>query len=249
MFEQADGHRGRHQRVPGRRGPDRLDEQRRPAVLQQEPGRPRAQRSVDVFVQVEGGDDDHSHRVGNPRPGQDPGSLQAVQLGHPDVQQAHVGPEPPCLLDRLGAVRGGRHDLHVLLGIQNHLKTGPHQLLVVRDEHPNRHPMDSASWGRDIDLSGDAPIYQPGSEPIRHDASTRGGLPHERCAGDQPRTRSRIVLNEASSRGPITSRLVTGLLRHSSRRSRIRPTGPTREMPSASSSGIALNASSLRPAR
>src|SRR3712207_9423674 len=48
-------------------------------------------------------------------------------------------------------------------------------------------------------------------------------------------TRSRMVVSDSSSRGPMTRRDVTGEARHSSSRSLIRPGGPTSEMPSARS--------------
>jgi hypothetical protein len=45
-----------------------------------------------VFVQVEGGDDDHRERVVDAGPGELAGGLDAVHVGHPDVEQAHVRP-------------------------------------------------------------------------------------------------------------------------------------------------------------
>ena len=91
MAEQPQRHLRRDQGVAARRGPDRLDEQRRAGVLEQEPAGPVHQRGVDVLVEVEGGDDDDAERVGSVGPGQEAGCLEAVELGHADVEEADVG--------------------------------------------------------------------------------------------------------------------------------------------------------------
>jgi hypothetical protein len=45
-----------------------------------------AQRGVDVLVEVEGGEDENAGLAGEP-----PSHLEAVDPGHPDVHQHHVG--------------------------------------------------------------------------------------------------------------------------------------------------------------
>jgi hypothetical protein len=47
---------------------------------------------VHVLVEVEGGDHHDRERLDGVGPGEPPGGLDAVHVGHPDVEQAHVGP-------------------------------------------------------------------------------------------------------------------------------------------------------------
>ena len=62
-----------------------------PASLSRKPAGAGPQRGVDVLVEVEGGDDDDGERVGDARPGEEAGGLDAVEHRHADVEQAHVG--------------------------------------------------------------------------------------------------------------------------------------------------------------
>src|SRR5580700_11895610 len=50
---------------------------------------PRTQRLEDVFVQVEGGQDEHPGRAGGPCPGDQAGCLDPVHDRHPDVHEDH----------------------------------------------------------------------------------------------------------------------------------------------------------------
>ena len=83
-----------------------LDEQLRPGVLEQKASGAGPERAVDVLVEVEGRDHHHRHRVRDAPPGEELGHLDAVEPGHPDVDQAHVGAEPTRQLDRSVAVGG-----------------------------------------------------------------------------------------------------------------------------------------------
>ena len=62
-----------------------------PASLSRNPRAPALQRAVHVLVEVERRDHDDRERVGDVRSGQPSRGLDAVHLGHPDVEQAHVG--------------------------------------------------------------------------------------------------------------------------------------------------------------
>jgi hypothetical protein len=70
---------------------DRLDEQLRSGVLEEEPLGACSQSTRDVGVGVEGRDDDHGERVLDVGSGEDAGGLYAVEVRHPDVEEAHVG--------------------------------------------------------------------------------------------------------------------------------------------------------------
>src|SRR3954452_7523462 len=110
-----------------------------PASLSRKPRAPRLERAVHVLVEVERGDDHHRERIFDARPGQRAGRAQPVKLGHPDVQQAHIGLQLPGQRYRLPTVARLGHDLDVGLSIQDHAQPGADELLVVGDEHADGH--------------------------------------------------------------------------------------------------------------
>ena len=63
----------------------------RARVLEQESPCACLQRPVHVLVHIEGGDDDHGHRVRHVRSGQQPRGFDAIEFGHPDIEEADVG--------------------------------------------------------------------------------------------------------------------------------------------------------------
>ena len=71
--------------------------------------------------------------------GKDPGGGDAVQRGHPDVHQDHIGsvmlgePHPLVAVGRLC------DHLNVGLAIQNEPEAGPDESLIVDDEDSNGH--------------------------------------------------------------------------------------------------------------
>ena len=88
----------------------------------------------------------HGGRVG---PGQQlPRRRQSVEAGHPDVHQDDVRAEPPRLGERLQTVDRRPDDGEVGLGVQDHPQPGAHQLLVVDDQHPDRHPAIASTASR-----------------------------------------------------------------------------------------------------
>ena len=129
----------RDERVTGGGGVHGLDQQLRPGVLEQEAARARLERTVHVLVQVERRDHDHRERVRHVGSGEPAGGLDAVQLRHPDVEQADVGRSSRALRHRLAAVGGLTHHLDPRLRVEDHRQAGADQLLVVGDQHPDRH--------------------------------------------------------------------------------------------------------------
>ena len=60
-------------------------------------------------------------------------------LGHPDVEQADVGPQLAGERHRLAPVGGLADHLDVGLGVEDHRQPGADELLVVGDEHADGH--------------------------------------------------------------------------------------------------------------
>src|SRR3954454_11381763 len=118
---------------------DGLDEQLRPGVLEQEASGAGPKRAVDVLVEVEGRDHHHRDRVRDAPPGEELGHLDAVEPGHPDVDQTYVGTEPTRQLDSGVAVGGLTDDLDARLRVEDHGEAGTHQVLVVGHQHAHRH--------------------------------------------------------------------------------------------------------------
>jgi hypothetical protein len=127
---------------------DGLGEQGGASVLEQEPSGASLQRAVDVLVEVEGGDHDHGERILDSGPGEPPGCLDTVEVGHADVEQAHIGQQFTGERDGLQAVGSLSDDLDVGLGVENHGEAGPDDVLVVGDQHADGRGHDDrcAAW-------------------------------------------------------------------------------------------------------
>ena len=102
-------------------------------VLEQEPARPGLHRLVDVFVEVEGRQDEHA-RVAS-RVGQPPGCLDPVEPGHADVHQHDIRTQLARQLDRLASVLRLAHDLHPRLELDDQPEAGADERLIVREQH------------------------------------------------------------------------------------------------------------------
>jgi hypothetical protein len=106
-------------------------------VLEQEAGRPRAQRVDDVLVEVVRRQDQHAGRVAElVQPAR---RLDAVHARHPDVHEDDVGPQRPHLRQRDLAVGGLTDHLDVRLGLQDEAEAGAQQWLVVDQQDADRH--------------------------------------------------------------------------------------------------------------
>jgi hypothetical protein len=101
-------------------------------VLEQKCARAGAQRLVDVFVSVKGGEDDHAWRLVDG--GDAACALDPVDARHAHVHQHDVGLELGRALGRLGAVAGLADHLEVRLAGQDHAKPGAHQALIVGEQ-------------------------------------------------------------------------------------------------------------------
>jgi hypothetical protein len=128
--DEAPGDRRRQQRPAVGHGADGDGQLVGGDVLEHEAAGAGAQRPVDVLVRVEGGQDQHPDvPVGR---GQDPGGrLQAVQIGHADVHEDHVGTVPAGHLNRLEPGPGLGDDLDVVVDPQDHGEAPADQCLVV----------------------------------------------------------------------------------------------------------------------
>ena len=135
--QEADRDRRRHECIAHRRGTDRLHEERGAGVLQEEAAGPVGDRGAHVLVEVERGDDDHRDRVGDLGPGQEAGGGEPVQLGHADVEQAHVRAQPLGELHRLASVGRLADDLDAV-GLEDEAEARAHHRLVVRDHDAER---------------------------------------------------------------------------------------------------------------
>ncbi len=134
------------QRVPGRRGVDRLGEEGGAGILQQEAAGSGLKCRVDVLVEVEGRDHDDRQRVGDGRAGEAARGFESVEAGHPDVEQADIRSQLVRQPDRLVAVGGLPDDLDVGLRVEDQAQTGADDRLVVGDEHSDhRAPPTSGS--------------------------------------------------------------------------------------------------------
>ena len=137
---------GREQRLAAGDDADARGELLGRDVLEQEAAGARAQRLVDVLVEVEGGEHQHARRrVVLARVDDAAGRLDAVELGHADVHQHDVGLQPPRHLDRLQAVDGLADDLEVVLGVEDHLEPRAHERLVVGDQDADAHAVTSSA--------------------------------------------------------------------------------------------------------
>jgi hypothetical protein len=90
--EKAHGDVRRDESVTVSCGADRLRQEHRARILEQEPASTRLQRPVDLLIEDEGGDDDDGERIVDVWSGELPGGLDPVEVRHADVEQTHVGP-------------------------------------------------------------------------------------------------------------------------------------------------------------
>ena len=161
---------------------DRLGEQLRSCVLEEEAAGARLERAVDVLVEVERRDDHHGERILDGRPGQRARGLEPVELGHPDVEQADIGPQLPGQRHGFPAVARLTHHLDVGLGVQDHAQPGPDELLVVGDEYADGHRVGRARGSTAVDhpaMVGPRPRLEGPAEecrPLRHPDDAVAGM-------------------------------------------------------------------------
>ena len=131
-FDEAAGDHGVHQHVASSDGPDRVGQPLPGSVLEEESRRTCSHRLVDVLVEVERGQHEHSCES---RVGDQPGGLDAVHGGHADVHHDHVRELPSRDLDGRLAVGSCAHDLDVWLRVEDGCQAVTHHLLIVGHDH------------------------------------------------------------------------------------------------------------------
>jgi hypothetical protein len=67
------------------------------------------------------------------------GGLYPVDLGHADVEQAHIRPQPAGQRHRFSTVGGLPDDFDAGLGVEDHSQPGTDDFLVIGHEHADRH--------------------------------------------------------------------------------------------------------------
>jgi hypothetical protein len=145
LLDQPPGDGRREQRSAGGHDADRGHELLLGDILEQEAARPRAQRLVDVLVEVEGGEHEHARPVGHRDAAR---GLDAVDARHADVHEHDVGQCLPRARDRLGAVARLADDLDVGLRAQDHAKARAHEALVVGEQDADHRAAGSGSRTR-----------------------------------------------------------------------------------------------------
>src|SRR5438105_7185699 len=133
LFDQALRHRRSQERLARRDDANRLDQVVGARGLEQKARCTRGQRVEDVFVQLEGREDDdarHAHDFARRR--------DAIDFRHADVHQDYFGALAADQVDRLLTVGGFAHDLHVRLRLDDQAEAGAHHRLVVDDCDPDQ---------------------------------------------------------------------------------------------------------------
>lgn len=107
--------------------------------LAQEAARAGSEGLYDEVVLLEGGQHEDLDSGQVLVLGDQPGGLDAVQLGHPDVHDHDIGTLGPGQPYRLPPVGGLPDDLHVRLCVDEEPERAPEQSLVVGEQDANGH--------------------------------------------------------------------------------------------------------------
>lgn len=122
----------------GVRDPDGAQEVLGLGALAEEAGGAGPQGGGDVLVDLEGRQHHHAHGGEFRIAADHAGGGEPVGAGHPDVHQHDVGARPPGELVGLRPVGGLPDDLHVGLGVHEHLEGAAQQSLVVGEQDLDR---------------------------------------------------------------------------------------------------------------
>ena len=118
---------------------DRLDQEFGSGVFEQEAPGACLKGAVHVFVEVEGGDHDDREWVIDVGSGELSGGLDAVDIGHADVEQAYVGTQFAGQGNRFASVGSLPDHLDVGLGVEDHREPGADDVLIISDDHADGH--------------------------------------------------------------------------------------------------------------
>ncbi len=160
------GGRWGEQRLASGHQADGVEQLRRFDPLAQEAARAGPQGLDDQVVLLEGGQDEDLHPGQVLVLGDQPGRLDTVDFGHPDVHDHDIGALGPGQSRRLPPVGGLSDDLHVRLGADEQPEGAAEQGLVVGEKDANGHEWPfltgrQTGWGR----ARGAVRRRPGSRP------------------------------------------------------------------------------------
>lgn len=130
-------------------------------VLDEESARACPQRLIDVLVEVEGGQHDHTRR--RFRAVQDSTrGLETVKAWHTDVHENDVRLDLSRPFHRFEPVGGLTNHLQVVLGLKDHAESGADEPLVVSEKDPDGHDRPESS-GRHARSVKPPPSLEPTS--------------------------------------------------------------------------------------
>ena len=128
---------GREQRFAGGDDPDGGQQFERRGALDEKPARAGAQRRIDVFVQIERGEDQYVD-TGGLRVGADAaGRLDAVHVRHADVHEDHIRSPQAGQEHGFGAGARLAHGEQARRGVDQDFETVAYQHLVFREQDPD----------------------------------------------------------------------------------------------------------------
>ena len=114
---------------------DAFDDQFRRGLLQHDAGATELHGLHEFVLVFRGGQDDHARALVGLLQGLQSG--KAVQIGHAEIEQQHVGIQLLDSVQHFAAVRSFAHDLEILLQAEEFLQAVTHDGMVVGDEDSN----------------------------------------------------------------------------------------------------------------
>ena len=177
LLEQAAGDpRGHDGVAPGHR-PDGRGQLGRRHVLEQEAAGAGPEGPEGVLVEIEGGQDEHPGVPGGLRFGDGPSGRDPVEHGHAHVHEDDVGAVELGQAHGVGAVGRLAHDLHVLLGLEDHAEPLAQQGLVVGQDDPDRHGEVEALQSRSVAVTSQPPAARGAARREPPKAAARSAMP------------------------------------------------------------------------
>ena len=125
-------------------------------VFQQEPTCSGPQCTEGVFIQVEGGQDEHMAQ--GARSGDDAGGLDPIERGHADIHQYDIGLVELDQPQRGAPVRGLADDGYVVLGFEDHAEALTEERLVISQHDADRHKRAGALQPRSVTATCQPPL-------------------------------------------------------------------------------------------
>jgi hypothetical protein len=148
------------------------DERLARRILEEVARRAGRDRGPDVAVGVEGGEDEDPGRVADL--GQLVDRARTVDLGHPEVHEDDVGPEPLGRNHRLAAVGRLADDLELRIAVEDAAEAVADDRVIVDDEQADRwHGRHQGAWTPIAGTRADTAVPPPGSDSIASVPATR----------------------------------------------------------------------------